>query len=646
MASQSAAEPFVALSAIVRGWDRQWRTRRFVAALPKVALPGVVVGLVLAIVARIGPYIPELTIALIAAAVVLLGVLIAALWVFGRGRSLMLAARRFDRMLEMQERVSTAFELLEGRIQASAQMAELQIRDAFDHASAVYSPRAKRQPSDAGAAPDKMRQQTRISRRALILVLVLLLILAVLLLLVNPNSSQAADDARTASSIEAAGQTLRQIAADTMTDPNLEIEDRQALLQSIEESLLALAQPDVSREEALAAVSDAEQSLQSLADRMSQEQRSSRQAAAEAAQSLRSLGEEPRIDPFAELGEQLAQLAAPPGDPGAETIDPAALEQAASALQNSPDEAMQQAADNLQQAAADAREGDPPAAQEQIQQAAEQLREAQQQNERRQQAAQGATQQAQQAQQAGEQLRDQQDPQASQSDQNAQDSAGGESPQGQQESMFDQQGTQDTQGGQGEQQLDSPQGGQQNDSGSEDVSGTGQENSGSSSDTSGSSTASGAQGQSTQPQDSQQPSQGAQESEGSGGVSSPSAQSQSAGAGDLAGDSGQVMQGNPLTDASNNPDGSGQRDYEAVYAPQRIGGSLGADEIFLQAEDQSAPSVEGEFARNPEGNSTVPYNRVFSNYANAVSRALDNGYIPLGLRDVVRQYFSALEPSN
>lgn len=645
MASQSAAEPFVALSAIVRGWDRQWRTRRFVAALPKVALPGVIVGLVLAIVARVGPYIPELTIALVAAAAVLLGALIAALWVFGRGRSLMLAARRFDRMLEMQERVSTAFELLEGRIQASAQMAELQIRDAFDHASAVYSPRAKRQQAD-DAAPDKMRQQTRISRRALLLVLLLLLILVVLLLLVNPNSSQAADDARTASSIEAAGQTLRQIAADTMTDPNLEIEDRQALLQSIEESLLALAQPDVSREEALAAVSDAEQSLQALADRMNQEQRSSRQAAAEAAQSLRSLGEEPRIDPFAELGEQLAQLAAPPGDPGAETIDPAALEQAAAALQNSPDEAMQQAADNLQQAAADAREGDPPAAQEQIQQAAEQLREAQQQNEQRQQAAEGATQQAEQAQQAGEQLRDQQDPQASQSDQNAQDSAGGESPQGQEQSMFDQQGTQDTQGGQGEQQLDSPQGGQQSDGGSEDVSGSGQENSGSSSDTPGSSSTSGSEGQSAQPQDSQQPSEGMQQAEGSGGASSPSAQSQSAGAGDLAGDSGQVMQGNPLTDASNNPDGSGQRNYEAVYAPQRIGGPLGADEIFLQAEDQSAPSVEGEFARNPEGNSTVPYNRVFSNYANAVSRALDNGYIPLGLRDVVRQYFSALEPSN
>ncbi len=49
---------------------------------------------------------------------------------------------------------------------------------------------------------------------------------------------------------------------------------------------------------------------------------------------------------------------------------------------------------------------------------------------------------------------------------------------------------------------------------------------------------------------------------------------------------------------------------------------------------------EGNFAENPNGQVTVPYNQVFSNYANAANRALDSDYVPLGLRDVVRDYFT------
>jgi hypothetical protein len=41
---------------------------------------------------------------------------------------------------------------------------------------------------------------------------------------------------------------------------------------------------------------------------------------------------------------------------------------------------------------------------------------------------------------------------------------------------------------------------------------------------------------------------------------------------------------------------------------------------------------------------TVPYNQVFSDYSNAANQALERDYIPLGLRDVVRDYFSSLEP--
>ncbi len=48
-------------------------------------------------------------------------------------------------------------------------------------------------------------------------------------------------------------------------------------------------------------------------------------------------------------------------------------------------------------------------------------------------------------------------------------------------------------------------------------------------------------------------------------------------------------------------------------------------------------------ARRPDG-STVPYQDVFGEYSDAAFEALDSEYIPLGLQDLVRNYFTSLEP--
>jgi hypothetical protein len=42
--------------------------------------------------------------------------------------------------------------------------------------------------------------------------------------------------------------------------------------------------------------------------------------------------------------------------------------------------------------------------------------------------------------------------------------------------------------------------------------------------------------------------------------------------------------------------------------------------------------------------SLVPYTQVFGDYRQAAYQALEDPYIPLGLRDFVRDYFSSLEP--
>jgi hypothetical protein len=122
-----------------------------------------------------------------------------------------------------------------------------------------------------------------------------------------------------------------------------------------------------------------------------------------------------------------------------------------------------------------------------------------------------------------------------------------------------------------------------------------------------------------------------------------------AGAGDGAGGAGvdqsiaqQGAAGNEIQQ-DNNPDGQGEGQFDPVYAPQRIGGESDQN-INLEPDGSDAPLQQGEFTQNPTGNSTVPYNQVFSDYSDAANQALESDYIPLGLRDVVRDYFSSLEP--
>jgi hypothetical protein len=40
----------------------------------------------------------------------------------------------------------------------------------------------------------------------------------------------------------------------------------------------------------------------------------------------------------------------------------------------------------------------------------------------------------------------------------------------------------------------------------------------------------------------------------------------------------------------------------------------------------------------------VPYREVYAEYAEQAGAALEGSYIPLGLKQYVREYFSSLEP--
>jgi hypothetical protein len=119
------------------------------------------------------------------------------------------------------------------------------------------------------------------------------------------------------------------------------------------------------------------------------------------------------------------------------------------------------------------------------------------------------------------------------------------------------------------------------------------------------------------------------------------------GTADLSDDASAEGQTDSQSDSTqeNNPDGAGVRTYQPVFAPRFSVEAEDGEDVRLQADPGETPLNQGEFDDNPLGESVVPYNTVYSDYANAASRALDSGYIPLGMRDVIRSYFSSLDPA-
>ncbi|MDM8520844.1 hypothetical protein QUF64_12415 [Anaerolineales bacterium HSG6] len=87
-------------------------------------------------------------------------------------------------------------------------------------------------------------------------------------------------------------------------------------------------------------------------------------------------------------------------------------------------------------------------------------------------------------------------------------------------------------------------------------------------------------------------------------------------------------------------------DYESLAVPEHLGGEGGP---LVKPDEQGAaggvPIGDARINPDSDSNSTiVPYNEVYSDYNEAASEALDNSYIPLGMKDYVRDYFGALEP--
>ena len=125
---------------------------------------------------------------------------------------------------------------------------------------------------------------------------------------------------------------------------------------------------------------------------------------------------------------------------------------------------------------------------------------------------------------------------------------------------------------------------------------------------------------------------GAQEAQGAGSQGAGEQRAQGTG-----------MQGaGQQTSPGHHEDAGTGAPYDEVFVPYRLEGE-GA-EVELGREGEGGLPQDRRPLPAASGRATVPYREVYADYAAQAHAALEGSYIPLGMKQYVRDYFAALEP--
>lgn len=540
-------------------WQSRRQTAAFLLWIPRGLLAGLLLGVVIAAVARFRPLLTNAEVGFVALGLAAVGLILGFVFVLLRRRPLLSEAQLADQQFGLQERVSTALEIHAGELETEPQLAHQQLSDTI---------RAMQQVDVVKALPLEINTQDWL------MILLAIVLLAVAVYFPNPQvailNGQRAVQQEIAEQIEA----LEALQEEILQNEALTPEQQNQLLEPIQDALQQLEEGDLTQEEGVAVLSEAEAELRDLAQ--SNNNDALRQQLEAAGQSLsnnlngQQLGESLQNGQLSRAGAEAAQLAQELSSLTAEEQAQLAqdLAETAAALQGTDDELAQQFAE----AAEALQNGDVAAAQQALQEAAGTLQERAQQ--------QAASQQANQAANQVSQGRQEMAQAGQPSQQGQQGQAGQQGQQGQGQQGQGQQG-QGQQGGEGQGQ------GQQGQQGGE------------------------GQGQGQQGQQGQE----GGESEGTGGV------------------------------------GQGGGHTENVFVPEFVdlSGEAGV-EVELPAECIANPDACGSLLNETptdftEESSLIPYSQVYSAYRDAAYEALNDDYVPLGLKGYVRDYFSSLEPN-
>ena len=214
---------------------------------------GLGMGLLLALAARLWPLLMARTLANLAGLLALAGLTVGLMIVWLRPRPLPRLARLFDRRFDLAERLTTAVEIGAGHLRTTPAMAAAQLADTLDTAARV---------------DPWTLLPLRASRRALGALAVLTAALALSLYLPNPQEDALLQRAAVSAAIEEQIEELEAAREGVAQVEGLTEAERETLLQALEEAIEALRNPQLvgAPEEAVAALSEAEQALAELQD--------------------------------------------------------------------------------------------------------------------------------------------------------------------------------------------------------------------------------------------------------------------------------------------------------------------------------------------------------------------------------------------
>lgn len=583
------------LDSVLNIWENRYKLRLLSLWLPRAIIIGLIVSIVVGIVGYSQRIMLAQNLAIMSIAICGIAGLLVVLWTQLLPRSRQVAAQYFDVEFGLRERVSTALELLDGRIQTHPEIERMQLADALQSASDVDP-----------------QTDIKMDFRPYEIIILAVLLIALLAMIVIPLVvGQTALAENPSVAVQAAQEDVRTITETIATDSDLEDVDREELLNALEIALERLEEENISDEEAFAAMSQLESQIDEVENQLEETlalDQSSLDAANEA------LGEfTPPSESEDSASTEDTASAQENGIPSAEQLQET-LEDIGENADNLSDDEAQSLADSLREAAQELAQSNPELSQA-LQDAADALEGGDSQS--LQEELSNAQQQLQQQQQQMQQNTDAQQTLQNQSDITDQAMQNISEQQSQQQSSQSQQAQQgESESQSGEQQNGQPGNQQSEDSQQGDAS-------------------NGQQPNSNQPGDPNSDAM-AQNSDVSGGGAGEGESSNTS----LSGGGGED-QG---ADTDNQTTGEGQSEYEAIYDPTGIEGG-GDNDIELQTDSSDQPVAEGDFDDNPFGQSQVSYDTVFSDYQDAANRALESDYVPLGLRDVVRDYFTSLEPT-
>jgi len=107
---------------------------------------------------------------------------------------------------------------------------------------------------------------------------------------------------------------------------------------------------------------------------------------------------------------------------------------------------------------------------------------------------------------------------------------------------------------------------------------------------------------------------------------------------------GQQAGGGQQTQPGHHEDTGTGAPYDDVYVPYRLGEEGEGMEVGREG-GEGVPVGDAPLPAPGGGRVSVPYREVYADYAAQAGAALEGSYIPLGLKQYVRDYFSSLEPS-